>query len=92
MREFYDINEDKPNVGDIIVFSTGNRIAKAYVLGFTKMGMYISNCLNSNWSGQPLETHDGKKYKRWLSFMILERNKIIPDKLKHCCNLKQIPE
>ena len=58
---------------------------KAYILGFTPLGIYISNSIYDS-----IEKHDCKKYYRYLSYAVIEKNTIIPKALEKYCYFHQM--
>lgn len=73
------------SVGDIIIYAICSEVKKAYILGFTPMGIYISNSVYDS-----IEKHDCKKYYRYLSYAVIEKNTIIPKALEKYCYFHQM--
>lgn len=91
MNQIHDINGDKINIGDIIGYVRGNGLVKAYLLGFTKRGFYVSIEKDRYYSSN-LDCHNDKKYTQYLSCILIERNTIIPEILIPHCKMAQIPK
>ena len=89
-----DSFNDDANVGDIIAYASGGTLCLAQILGFTPNGIYIST--NYNKTGNynsiciPIDQHNSKRYLRWLSFKVIEKQKVIPDILKPFCYFHQM--
>ena len=85
---------DEVDIGDIIAYASGGTLCVAQVLGFTPMGIYIStdynNTLKYNRINAPVELHNSRRYLRWLSFKVIEKQKVIPDILKPFCYFHQM--
>ena len=85
---------DKVDIGDIIAYASNGTLCVAQVLGFTPMGIYLSSYYNQNGRYHrpniPVDQHNSKRYLRWLSFKVIEKQKIIPDILKPFCYFHQI--
>jgi len=82
------------NVGDIIVYASGGTLYISQVLGFTELAIYISDYKkpNNNWSFRNfnISEHNSKKYCRWLSFKVIEKNAPISELLKPYCYFHQM--
>ena len=82
------------NVGDIIVYASGGTLYISQVLGFTELAIYISDYKKPNikWSFRNLNIseHNSKKYYRWLSFKVIEKNAPISELLKPHCYFHQM--
>lgn len=96
-----DINGVPAEVGDLILFPLFGQLQKGIILHFTSQGIYVS-CERTTYSSNVsttyityrnrdsnCSTHNGKVYKRWLEYFILEKNVLIPDALKKFIKLKQ---
>lgn len=85
---------DKVDIGDIIAYASGGTLCVAQVLGFTPMGIYLSThydkTRNYNRNYTPVDEHNSKRYVRWLSFKVIEKQRVIPDILKPFCYFHQI--
>lgn len=85
---------DTVDIGDIIAYASGGTLCVAQVLGFTPMGIYISTHYDEkrryNRINSPVEQHDSKRYLRYISFKVIEKQKVIPDILKPFCYFHQI--
>ena len=85
---------DEVDIGDIIAYASGGTLCVAQVLGFTPMGIYISTCHHEtrryNMINRPVEQHNSKRYLRYISFKVIEKQKVIPDILKPFCYFHQI--
>ena len=85
---------DEVDIGDIIAYASGGTLCVAQVLGFTPMGIYISTDYDKNrnynriWT--PLDQHNSKRYLRYLSFKVIEKQRVIPDILKPFCYFHQM--
>lgn len=82
------------NVGDIIVYGIHSTLYIGQVLGFTELAIYISDYKKPNikWSYRNLNIseHNSKKYCRWLSFKVIEKNAPISELLKPYCYFHQM--
>lgn len=89
-----DSFNDDVNIGDIIAYASGGTLCVAQVLGFTPMGIYISTYYNKtgkyNSINKPVDQHNSKRYLRWLSFKVIEKQKAISDELKPFCYFHQM--
>ena len=89
-----DSFNDDANVGDIIAYASGGTLCLAQILGFTPNGIYISTChiknRTYNMINTPVEQHNSKRYLRYISFKVIEKQKVIPDILKPFCYFHQI--
>ena len=89
-----DSFNDDVNVGDIIAYASNGTLCLAQVLGFTPNGIYISTChiknRTYNMINTPVEQHNSKRYLRYISFKVIEKQKVIPDILKPFCYFHQI--
>ena len=85
---------DEVNIGDIIAYASGGTLCVAQVLGFTPNGIYISTDYNKtmkyNRIRTPVDQHNSKRYLRYISFKVIEKQKVIPDILKPFCYFHQI--
>ena len=85
---------DRVDIGDIIAYASGGTLCVAQVLGFTPMGIYISTCHIKNRKYNiihtPIDEHNSKRYLRYISFKVIEKQKVIPDVLKPFCYFHQI--
>ena len=85
---------DEVDIGDIIAYASGGTLCVAQVLGFTPKGIYISTDYNKtrNYNSiyGPVDQHNSKRYMRWLSFKVIEKQRVIPDILKPFCYFHQI--
>ena len=85
---------DEVNIGDIIAYASGGTLCVAQVLGFTPKGIYISTDhyknRNRNSIYGPVDQHNSKRYLRYLSFKVIEKQKAIPDILKPFCYFHQM--
>ena len=85
---------DRVDIGDIIAYASGGTLCVAQVLGFTPKGIYISTDYDKNRKYNrlytPVEQHNSKRYLRWLSFKVIEKQKVIPDILKPFCYFHQM--
>ena len=81
-----DVFGDEVDIGDIIAYASGGTLCVAQVLGFTPNGIYLSTCYdktrNYNRITTPVDQHNSKRYLRWISFKVIEKQKVIPDILK----------
>lgn len=79
------------NIGDIIIRAVGSYLVMSYILGFTKNGIYVSeNDKRHYYSNAGLEEHNSKKYLRYITFKIIEKNSVIPEILLPLCYLNQM--
>lgn len=82
------------NVGDIIVYASGGTLYISQVLGFTELAIYVSvyKKPNNRWRYRNLDIseHNSKKYYRWLSFKVIEKNVPISELLKPYCYFHQM--
>lgn len=82
------------NVGDIIVYASAGQLYIGQVLGFTELAIYVSEYKNPNnkWSYRNLNIseHNSKRYYRYLSFKVIEKNVPISELLKPYCYFHQI--
>ena len=89
-----DSFNDDVNIGDIIAYASGGTLCVAQVLGFTPMGIYISTCHIKNRKYNiihtPIDEHNSKRYLRYISFKVIEKQKVIPDVLKPFCYFHQM--
>ena len=89
-----DSFNDDANIGDIIAYASGGTLCLAQILGFTPMGIYISTHYDEkrgyNRINSPIEQHDSRRYLRWISFKVIEKQKAIPDVLKPFCYFHQM--
>ena len=89
-----DSFNDDVNIGDIIAYASGGTLCVAQVLGFTPNGIYIStdydNTMKYNRINTPVEQHNSKRYLRYISFKVIEKQKAISDELKPFCYFHQI--
>ena len=87
---------DDANVGDIIAYASGGTLCLAQILGFTPNGIYISTCHNKNRTynmiNTPVEQHNSKRYLRYISFKVIEKQKVISDILKPFCYFHQMKQ
>ena len=83
---------DRVDIGDIIAYASGGTLCVAQVLGFTPMGIYISTHYTGKYNiiNAPFDQHNSKRYLRWLSFKVIEKQKAISDELKPFCYFHQI--
>ena len=85
---------DRVDIGDIIAYASGGTLCVAQVLGFTPNGIYISTDYNKameyNRIKTPVNQHNSKRYLRYISFKVIEKQKVIPDILKPFCYFHQI--
>ena len=85
---------DEVDIGDIIAYASGGTLCVAQVLGFTPNGIYISTDYDKirdyNRPHTPVDQHNSKRYLRWLSFKVIEKQRVIPDILKPFCYFHQI--
>ena len=85
---------DRVDIGDIIAYASGGTLCVAQVLGFTPNGIYISTDYNKamkyNRIMTPIDQHNSKRYLRYISFKVIEKQKVIPDILKPFCYFHQI--
>ena len=85
---------DDVDIGDIIAYASGGTLCIAQVLGFTPNGIYISTDYNKtmkyNRIMSPIDQHNSKRYLRYISFKVIEKQKVIPDILKPFCYFHQI--
>ena len=85
---------DDVNIGDIIAYASGGTLCVAQVLGFTPNGIYISTDYDKNRKYNriysPIDYHNSKRYLRYLSFKVIEKQKAISDELKPFCYFHQI--
>ena len=85
---------DEVDIGDIIAYASGGTLCIAQVLGFTPNGIYISTDYNKtmkyNRIMAPIDQHNSKRYLRYISFKVIEKQKVIPDILKPFCYFHQI--
>ena len=89
-----DSFNDDANVGDIIAYASGGTLCLAQILGFTPNGIYISTChiknRTYNMINTPVDQHNSKRYLRYISFKVIEKQKVIPDILKPFCYFHQM--
>lgn len=82
------------NVGDIIVYASSGTLYIGQVLGFTKLAIYVSEYKypNHKWAykNTDLSEHNSKRYYRWLSFKVIEKNVPISELLKPHCYFHQM--
>ena len=82
------------NVGDIIVYSSNSTLYIGQVLGFTELAIYVSDYKkpNNNWRYRNLNIseHNSKRYYRYLSFKVIEKNAPISELLKPYCYFHQM--
>ena len=82
------------NVGDIIVYALSGHLYISQVLGFTELAIYVSEYKkpNSRWRYRNLNIseHNSKKYYRWISFKVIEKNVPISELLKPFCYFHQM--
>ena len=82
------------NVGDIIVYASSGTLYISQVLGFTELAIYLSDYKKPNikWSFRNLNIseHNSKKYCRYLSFKVIEKNAPISELLKPHCYFHQM--
>lgn len=82
------------NVGDIIVYASSGTLYIGQVLGFTELAIYVSEYKKPSirWSYRNLNIseHNSKKYCRWLSFKVIEKNAPISELLKPYCYFHQM--
>lgn len=97
MEKLTDINGTELDVGDLLLLPSQGTFEKAYLLGITAGGFYISTYKNVNkephsWGNQYIpEKHDSKKYQyRYRDRMLLQKNKELPEALLKVCNLNQL--
>ena len=87
---------DNVDIGDIIAYASGGTLCLAQVLGFTPNGIYISTChiknRTYNMINTPVEQHNSKRYLRYISFKVIEKQKVIPDILKPFCYFHQMKQ
>ena len=85
---------DEVDIGDIIAYASGGTLCVAQVLGFTPNGIYISThydkTRNYHRNYTSVDQHNSKRYLRWISFKVIEKQKAIPDILKPFCYFHQI--
>ena len=85
---------DDVDIGDIIAYASGGTLCIAQVLGFTPNGIYISTNHHENrrynMINTPVKQHNSKRYLRYISFKVIEKQKVIPDILKPFCYFHQI--
>ena len=85
---------DRVDIGDIIAYASGGTLCVAQVLGFTPNGIYISTDYDKNRNYNrictPVDQHNSKRYLRYISFKVIEKQKVIPDILKPFCYFHQI--
>lgn len=85
---------DDVDIGDIIAYASGGTLCLAQVLGFTPNGIYISTWHHKNrrynMINTPVDQHNSKRYLRYISFKVIEKQKVIPDILKPFCYFHQI--
>ena len=89
---------DEVDIGDIIAYASGGTLCVAQVLGFTPNGIYISTHYGKTRSYNrsynriytPVDEHNSKRYLRYLSFKVIEKQRVIPDILKPFCYFHQI--
>ena len=82
------------NVGDIIVYASGGQLYIGQVLGFTELAIYVSEYkkLHDKWKYRNLgiSEHNSKRYYRYLSFKVIEKNAPISELLKPYCYFHQM--
>ena len=87
---------DDVDIGDIIAYASGGTLCVAQVLGFTPNGIYIStdynNTMKYNRIMAPIDQHNSKRYLRYISFKVIEKQKVIPDILKPFCYFHQMKQ
>ena len=87
---------DRVDIGDIIAYASGGTLCVAQVLGFTPNGIYIStdynNTMKYNRIMTPIDQHNSKRYLRYISFKVIEKQKVIPDILKPFCYFHQMKQ
>ena len=85
---------DTVDIGDIIAYASGGTLCVAQVLGFTPNGIYISTYYNKTRNHNnicaPIDQHNSKRYLRYISFKVIEKQKVIPDILKPFCYFHQM--
>ena len=91
-----DSFNDDANIGDIIAYASGGTLCLAQILGFTPNGIYISTChiknRTYNMINTPVEQHNSKRYLRYISFKVIEKQKPISDELKPFCYFHQMKQ
>lgn len=95
-----DIFGEELNIGNTVLIARYSEIYKAYVLGFTEKGIYLSrvsqSIKNYTWKcpSNDLARHNVKFYYRYVNMVLYEKTTFIdlPDKLKPLCNHHQIKE
>ena len=82
------------NVGDIIVYASHGSLYIGQVLGFTELAIYVSEYKkpNARWPyrNTNISKHNSKKYCRWISFKVVEKNVPISELLKPHCYFHQM--
>ena len=82
------------NVGDIIVYASHSTLYIGQVLGFTELAIYVSEYKkpHDKWKYRNLgiSEHNSKRYYRYLSFKVIEKNAPISELLKPHCYFHQM--
>ena len=82
------------NVGDIIVYATHSTLYIGQVLGFTELAIYVSEYEKPNirwrYRNLSISEHNSKRYYRYLSFKVIEKNVPISELLKPYCYFHQM--